>query len=57
MKRKEVWKGILRKLDRRPAHLGLIDPDRQSPEAAGELARVFEKAGSDGIMVGGLHGG
>ncbi|MEM2869775.1 MAG: geranylgeranylglyceryl/heptaprenylglyceryl phosphate synthase [Thermoplasmata archaeon] len=56
MKRKAVWRGLLRKLERRAAHLGLIDPDRQSPEAAGELALTFERAGSDGIMVGGSTG-
>ncbi|MGQ9582087.1 MAG: geranylgeranylglyceryl/heptaprenylglyceryl phosphate synthase [Thermoplasmatota archaeon] len=56
MKRVNVWRGILQKLSRRAVHLGLIDPDRQSPEAAGGLARAFQRAGSDGVMVGGSTG-
>lgn len=51
-----VWKGIRRKISRRSAHLGLIDPDKQGPKEAGELADLFAKAGSDGIMVGGSTG-
>lgn len=37
------------------AHLTLIDPDplRQSPKAAGELAKIAVEAGTNGIMVGG----
>lgn len=56
MRRGEVWKGIKAILRRRSAHLGLIDPDKQSLEEAGELASSFFKAGSDGIMVGGSTG-
>ncbi len=56
MRHCSVWGGIRRKLSRRAAHLGLIDPDRQSPEDAGELARAFQRAGSDGVMVGGSTG-
>jgi phosphoglycerol geranylgeranyltransferase len=56
MKRREVWKGITAVLRRRSAHLGLIDPDKQSPADAGGLAAAFFKAGSDGIMVGGSTG-
>jgi len=37
-------------------HLILIDPDEQTPEKAGELAEASEKAGADGIMVGGSGG-
>jgi phosphoglycerol geranylgeranyltransferase len=51
-----VWKGIRRTISRRSAHLGLIDPDKQGPNEAGELAGLFAKAGSDGIMVGGSTG-
>ncbi len=35
------------------AHLTLIDPAKQTPEKAGEMAADAEAAGSDGIMVGG----
>lgn len=35
------------------AHLTLIDPANQSPEAAGEIASDATKAGTNGIMVGG----
>jgi len=34
-------------------HFPLLDPDKQSPERAGELARIMEEAGSAVIMVGG----
>ena len=35
------------------AHLTLIDPDKQPPETAGEMASDVAEAGTDGIMVGG----
>lgn len=35
------------------AHLTLIDPDKQGPEEAGEIAGQASDAGTDGIMVGG----
>lgn len=35
------------------AHLTLIDPAKQSPKVAGEIASDAERAGSSGIMVGG----
>ena len=56
MKRGRVWKTLTATLKRRSAHLGLVDPDKQSPEEAGELAATFFKAGSDGIMIGGSTG-
>jgi phosphoglycerol geranylgeranyltransferase len=34
-------------------HFTLIDPDKQSPEKAKELAKIFEDYGTDAIMVGG----
>ena len=37
-------------------HLVLIDPDKQEPSKAGEVAKASEKAGADGIMVGGSGG-
>jgi len=35
------------------AHLTLIDPEKQEPKAAGEMAADAASAGTDGIMVGG----
>lgn len=37
----------------RRVHLTLLDPDKQSPEQAGRIARIAAEAGSDAIMVGG----
>lgn len=34
-------------------HFSLLDPDKQSPKVAGELAEIAEKAGSSAMMVGG----
>jgi phosphoglycerol geranylgeranyltransferase len=34
-------------------HCSLIDPDKQSPEKAGEIANACEKYGTNAIMVGG----
>ncbi|MCX6694974.1 MAG: geranylgeranylglyceryl/heptaprenylglyceryl phosphate synthase [Candidatus Altiarchaeota archaeon] len=34
-------------------HFTLIDPDKQLPEKAGELAKLAEQYGSDAIMIGG----
>ncbi len=56
MKRGQVWRTLTATLKRRAAHLGLVDPDKQSPEQAGDLAAAFFRAGSDGIMVGGSTG-
>jgi phosphoglycerol geranylgeranyltransferase len=38
------------------AHLTLIDPAKQDPRAAGMIAGDAERAGTDGIMVGGSTG-
>jgi phosphoglycerol geranylgeranyltransferase len=38
------------------AHLTLIDPDSQSPEDAGRMAKAAVEGGSDAIMVGGSVG-
>ncbi|AET63590.1 geranylgeranylglyceryl/heptaprenylglyceryl phosphate synthase [Methanothrix harundinacea] len=38
------------------AHLTLIDPDSQGPEAAGRMAKAAAKGGTDAIMVGGSVG-
>lgn len=47
---------IERELLRGPLHFTLIDPDKQSPERAGELADAAADAGSHAIMVGGSTG-
>jgi len=40
-------------MGKRKLHFSLIDPDKQSPAIAGNLARKCEEYGSDAIMVGG----
>ncbi len=47
---------ILEKKDEEKLHMGLIDPDEQSPEESGELAQSLENVGSDAVMVGGSTG-
>jgi len=49
----KVRESLMRTIERGKAHLTLIDPDEQSPVVAGKMAREAEKAGTDGIMVGG----
>ncbi len=51
-----VLEYILEKKEEETLHMGLIDPDEQSPEKSGELAVALEKAGTDAIMVGGSTG-
>jgi len=41
---------------KRAGHLTLIDPDSQSPEEAGRMARAATEGGTDAIMVGGSVG-
>ncbi len=51
-----AWKKILKVIkDEGVVHLTLIDPDpiKQSAVDAGQIAKLAEKAGSNGIMVGG----
>ncbi len=44
---------IEKMLGKKKMHFSLIDPDKQEPEKAGEIAKICEKYGSDAIMVGG----
>jgi phosphoglycerol geranylgeranyltransferase len=37
----------------KPLHFSLLDPDKQKPKVAGEIASTAENAGSSAIMVGG----
>ncbi len=52
----KVMDYITRKLKKEKMHMGLIDPEEQSPGRAAEIAFVLEAAGSDAIMVGGSTG-
>ncbi|MEF8835819.1 MAG: geranylgeranylglyceryl/heptaprenylglyceryl phosphate synthase [Candidatus Thermoplasmatota archaeon] len=47
---------ILEKKDEETLHMGLIDPDEQSPEESGRLAQALDEVGSDAVMVGGSTG-
>jgi len=47
---------LLNKKDKETLHMGLIDPDEQSPEESGNLAKALENVGSDAVMVGGSTG-
>jgi phosphoglycerol geranylgeranyltransferase len=44
------------KLKKGPLHMTLIDPDKQEPARAGEIAKVAADLGTDAIMVGGSTG-
>lgn len=43
-------------ITKRPAHLTLIDPAKQQPEKAAEVAAVADELGTDGFLVGGSSG-
>ncbi len=51
-----VIENILDMISEGPIHVALIDPDKQSPEAAGEIARQMKEAGTDAVFVGGSTG-
>jgi len=44
---------IITQTKKKKLHFALLDPDKQSPEAAGEIAEIVTAAGSSAIMVGG----
>ncbi len=48
-----IAKDITRMRKKKKLHFSLIDPDKQDPKVAGEIARTAEEAGSSAIMVGG----
>jgi len=54
-KKPRVFKYIKKKRKGHPLHFTLIDPDKQMPEKAAEIAERAKKLGSDAIMVGGSH--
>ena len=49
----EVAEHIARLAKKKTLHFSLLDPDKQKPEVAGEIARTVTGAGSSAIMVGG----
>ena len=48
-----IAKDIVRISSKKKLHFSLLDPDKQKPKVAGEIARAVEEAGSSAIMVGG----
>ena len=48
-----IAKDIIKKTNRRKLHFSLLDPDKQKPQIAGEMAKTAEEAGSSVVMVGG----
>jgi phosphoglycerol geranylgeranyltransferase len=54
--RRRVHYYLQRNLRWSSLHFTLLDPEKQSPERAGELAHAAQEAGSHAIMVGGSTG-
>lgn len=52
-KEKSIADYITNSCKKKKLHFSLLDPDKQKPEAAGEIARISEKVGTAAIMVGG----
>jgi phosphoglycerol geranylgeranyltransferase len=52
----KVRKTLEEIITRRPAHLTLIDPDKQQCWRAAEIAGAAEQLGTDGFLVGGSSG-
>ena len=48
-----IAKDITTMRKKKRLHFSLIDPDKQDPKVAGELAKTAEESGSSAIMVGG----
>ena len=48
-----IAEDITKMAENKKLHFALLDPDKQTPEKAGEIAKNAENAGSDAIMVGG----
>ena len=52
-----VWEYLETKLNNsEKIHMTLIDPAKQEPERAGEMAHAAATAGTDAIMIGGSTG-
>lgn len=54
--RMKVLEYLEEKAARGAVHLTLLDPDKQAPEAASEIALRAWEGGTDGIMIGGSAG-
>lgn len=48
-----ISEDIIKKAKMKTLHFSLLDPDKQSPEEAGHLAKTAMEAGSSAMMVGG----
>lgn len=48
-----IGDSLIRQTKKKKMHFALLDPDKQSPQVAGEIARTVTDAGSSAIMVGG----
>jgi len=48
-----IAEDIAKMSKKKKLHFSLLDPDKQKPKAAGEIAKKAEEAGSSAIMVGG----
>ena len=48
-----IAKDITKMSRKKTLHFSLLDPDKQKPKAAGDIASAVEEAGSSAIMVGG----
>ena len=48
-----ITNDIYEQLSEGPLHFALLDPDKQKPEVAGQIAKKAQDAGSNAIMVGG----
>lgn len=48
-----IAENILELTKKKKLHFALLDPDKQKPEVAGQIAQTVTEAGSSAIMVGG----
>jgi len=48
-----IAKKIVKISSKKKLHFSLLDPDKQTPKIAGDIAKAAEEAGSSAIMVGG----
>ncbi len=48
-----IAKKLIQKSNKKKLHFSLLDPDKQDPKVAGDIAKTAEIAGTTAIMVGG----
>lgn len=53
MSETSIAENIIEKCKKKTLHFSLLDPDKQKPEVAADIAKTCEDAGSSAIMVGG----